>query len=201
LALLYMISPQNILIKDGVFIGTYPMKITLIAGIIGFTLVQISFALNKRQIKQKDLICDLEIGINKKSITIKAYMDSGNVLKDPLTEDPVVIVEKSKMEKIVHLDRLEIYGEGCSNYERGDDKLKIRLIPFKSIGSQNGMLIGIKPEYIKINYNEKIIEKRSVIIALYDKKISRDYQALVGLEILEGGDKNEHIRNVKQGVF
>ncbi len=201
LALLYMISPQNILIKDGVFIGTYPMKITLIAGIIGFTLVQISFALNKRQIKQKDLICDLEIGINKKSITIKAYMDSGNVLKDPLTEDPVVIVEKSKMEKIVHLDRLEIYGEGYSNYERGDDKLKIRLIPFKSIGSQNGMLIGIKPEYIKINYNEKIIEKRSVIIALYDKKISRDYQALVGLEILEGGDKNEHIRNVKQSVF
>lgn len=201
LALLYMISPQNILIKDGVFIGTYPMKITLIAGIIGFTLVQISFALNKRQIKQKDLICDLEIGINKKSITIKAYMDSGNVLKDPLTEDPVVIVEKSKMEKIVHLDRLEIYGEGYSNYERGDDKLKIRLIPFKSIGSQNGMLIGIKPEYIKINYDEKIIEKRSVIIALYDKKISRNYQALVGLEILEGGDKNEHIRNVKQGVF
>lgn len=193
LAMLYMISPQNVIIKDGVFIGTYPMKITLIAGIIGFTIVQISFSINKRQIKQKDLICDLEIGVNKKNITVKAYMDSGNVLKDPLTKAPVVIVEKDKIGKIVNLDKL-------NNYEGGED-LKIRLIPFKSIGSQNGMLIGLKPEYIKINYNENVIEKNNVIIALYEKKIARDYQALIGLDILEEGDKNENIRNVKQSVF
>lgn len=199
LAMLYMISPQNIIIKDGVFVGTYPMKITLIAGIIGFTIIQISFSINKRQIKQKDLICDLEIGINKKSVTVKAYMDSGNVLKDPLTRAPVVIVEKNKIGKIVDLDKLNIY-EDKNQYEGGDE-LKIRLIPFKSIGSQNGMLIGLKPEYIKINYNENIIEKSNVIIALYEKKISKDYQALIGLEILEEGDRNENIRNVKQGVF
>lgn len=221
IAMLYMISPQNVIVRNGVFVGTYPMKVTLIAGIVGFTIVQISFSLNKRQIKQKDLICDLEIGINKKIVTVKAYMDSGNVLRDPLTRDPVIIVEKSKLEKVIDLNKLRIYASDkkannideyneesrLNNYKYkqntrgGEDQLKIRLIPFKSIGSQNGMLIGIKPEYIKINYNEKIIQKRNIIIGLYDKKISKNYQALIGLEILEKGDKNENIRNVKQSVF
>lgn len=209
LALLYMISPQNIMIQNGVFVGTYPMKITLIAGIIGFSVIQISFALNKRQIKQKDLICDLEIGVNHKSVTVKAYMDSGNVLKDPLTKSPVVIVEKSRLEKIIDLNKINIYESQeikkdeakAENDERSDEKLKIRLIPFKSIGSQNGMLIGIKPDYIRVNYNEAIIQRKNVIIALYDKKISKNYEALIGLEILEGGDKNENIRNVEQGVL
>lgn len=197
LALLYMISPQNVVIKNGVFVGTYPMKVTLIAGIIGFTIVQISFALNKRQIKQKDLICDLEICINHKNVTLKAYMDSGNILKDPLTGMPVVIAEKSKLREVIDLD--EINQKYMS--QMGQSNLKIRFIPFKSIGSQNGMLIGIKPEYIKINYNEKIVVKRNVIIGLYDKKIGKNYQALIGLETLEGGDKNENFRNVKQSVL
>ncbi len=194
------------------------MKVTLIAGIIGFTLVQISFALNKRQIKQKDLICDLEIGLNNKSVSVKAYMDSGNVLRDPLTKSPVVIVEKSRLNKIIDIDKInlyenydevdeedneKLYKNHCENKvcEGGDQNLKIRLIPFKSIGSQNGMLIGIKPEYIKVSYNDRIVQKRNVVVGLYDKRISKNYQALIGLEILEGGDESENIRNVKQGVL
>lgn len=190
LAMLYMISPKRVSFQNGVLVGTYPMKITLIAGLVGFFIIQYSFSLNKRQMKIKDLLCELEIVVNNKKVKMKGYIDSGNTLKDPISKKPVIIVEKEVMQEIVDVNKLL----------GGDENLKIRLIPFKSIGKQNGMLIGIRPEYVKIKYNENQIITKKVIIGIYDKKISKNYSALIGLEILEGGRENENIRNVKQNV-
>ena len=190
LAMLYMISPKRVSFQNGVLVGTYPMKITLIAGLVGFFIIQYSFSLNKRQMKIKDLLCELEIVVNNKKVKMKGYIDSGNTLKDPISKKPVIIVEKEVMQEIVDVNKLI----------GGDENLKIRLIPFKSIGKQNGMLIGIRPEYVKIKYNENQIITKKVIIGIYDKKISKNYSALIGLEILEGGRENENIRNVKQNV-
>ncbi len=190
LAMLYMISPKRVSFQNGVLVGTYPMKITLIAGLVGFFIIQYSFSLNKRQMKIKDLLCELEIVVNNKKVKMKGYIDSGNTLKDPISKKPVIIVEKDVMQEIIDVNKLL----------GGDENLKIRLIPFKSIGKQNGMLIGIRPEYVKIKYNENQIITKKVIIGIYDKKISKNYSALIGLEILEGGRENENIRNVKQNV-
>ena len=190
LAMLYMISPKRVSFQHGVLVGTYPMKITLIAGLVGFFIIQYSFSLNKRQMKIKDLLCELEIVVNNKKVKMKGYIDSGNTLKDPISKKPVIIVEKEVMQEIVDVNKLI----------GGDENLKIRLIPFKSIGKQNGMLIGIRPEYVKIKYNENQIITKKVIIGIYDKKISKNYSALIGLEILEGGREYENIRNVKQNV-
>ena len=93
LALLYIINPQNINFENGVLIGTYPLKVTIIAGIIGFIVIQIAFRINKRQVKKKDMYCKLEVVINKKIVKIKAYVDTGNMLKEPITNIPVIIVE------------------------------------------------------------------------------------------------------------
>ncbi len=200
LALLYIINPENISFKNGVLIGTYPMKVTLIAGVVGFLIIQISFQINKRQMKKKDMICDLEISINKKKIKLKSYVDTGNMLKEPLTQEPVIIVEKEKLNNIINVNIEEILG--------GDDKkiekIKFRIIPFKTIGNENGILIGIKPDFVKIIFedNEKYVE--NVIIGMYDKKIGKEYQALIGLELLEGDRENEsantNIRVNKQNV-
>ena len=190
LAMLYLISPQNVSFQNGVLVGTYPMKVTLFAGLIGFIIIQYSFSLNKRQMKIKDLLCDVKIVVDGKEVKLKGYIDSGNTLKDPLSKKPVIIVEKSIMENIIDTD----------NLLGGDERLKLRLIPFKSIGKQNGMLIGIKPEYVIINYNENKVKTRNVIVGIYDKKISKSYSALIGLEILEGGKEHENSRNVKQSV-
>ena len=37
-ALLYIVRPQDIFIKNGVYIGTYPLKIALLGGIVGFVI-------------------------------------------------------------------------------------------------------------------------------------------------------------------
>ena len=196
LALLYMISPKSIVFKDGVLVGTYPMKMTIIAGLLGFFVIQIAFQINKRQLKKKDMICDLEICINRQKTKVKAYLDSGNTLKDPITNKPVIIVEKGKVKKLCNIDLEKIIGGDEENIE----KLKLKIIPFNSIGKQNGMLIGVKPDFVKIEYEDKEEYIYNVIIGMYDKKISKDYHALIGLELLEGESQDENFRNIKQNV-
>ena len=196
LALLYMISPESIAFKDGVLVGTYPMKITIVAGLVGFCIIQIAFQINKRQLKKKDMICNLEISINKQKTEVKAYLDSGNTLKDPISKKPVIVVEKNKIKNFTDIDLEKIIGGDEPNTEN----LKLKIIPFNSIGKQNGMLIGVKPDFVKIEYEDREEYIYDVVIGMYDKKINKDYHALIGLELLEGEKQDANIRNIKQNV-
>lgn len=203
-ALLYFISPQNILIEKGVLIGTYPIKIVLAGGIVGFIIITTAFKNIKGRLTKKDMFCNIKININSKNIYTKAIIDTGNFLKEPITKIPVVVVEKNILTGVVSekiLNNLSNIIEG-KEVNLGEYLSKIRLIPFMSLGKQNGMLIGIKADGITVNTQEDIIFIENVIIGIYDGTLSKTgkYRALIGLELLEnkGGNKeNEYIRIAK----
>lgn len=52
-ALLYVIKPQEIFSFNGVLIGSYPLKIAIIGGIVGFFITTISFRVIKSRNKKK----------------------------------------------------------------------------------------------------------------------------------------------------
>ena len=61
---------------------------------------------------------------------------------------------------------------------------KLKIIPFSSLGKQNGMLVGIKPEKLEV-INEQVEEKNNVIIGIYNKSLTKrgEYNALIGIEL------------------
>ncbi len=196
LALMYLIAPQRIVFEDGRLIGMYPMSISLIAGGLGFITIQYAFKINKRKLDKKDLICKLRIKICGKTISTKAFIDSGNSLKDPLTLKPVIIIENMVIKKAIDLK--DYYINEC---EGGDSKLGIRLIPYKSLGKQNGILMGVMPECVEIKYDNESIVKNNVIIGLYNEKIGKNYSALVGLDFIYGGNEDEFNSNFEKNIF
>lgn len=142
--LLYFIKPQDILIRNGYLTGTYPIKIALLGGIVGFVIVNIAFKLVKGKISKKDMFCDIEIFFKGKSIKIRAMIDTGNLLKDPISGMPVIVVEKSKLEAIIPkaiVNNLNtILGGGKESKLTEEEKEympKFRVIPFSSLGKQN----------------------------------------------------------------
>lgn len=188
-ALLYFISPGDILFQNGVLVGIYPLKMILIGGLIGFIIIISSFKSIKNKIAKKDMACILIVKFGDKKIKVKAIIDTGNFLKEPLTGKPVVIVEKSILENAISgdiLNNLEniISGKKHIDYEHIS---KIKLIPFTALGTESGLLLGIKPDEFYINYQEKIIENNNVIIGIYGKSLSKNnkYNALVGLDLIE----------------
>lgn len=192
-ALLYYVRPQDVLMKNGVYIGTYPLKIALLGGIVGFAIINIAFKVIKGKISKKDMFCEVEINFNHKVSGVKAMIDTGNLLKDPITGNNVIVVESEKLEEIIPKDILKniehlIAGQLQEEREEMQEYLaRVRVIPFSSLGKQNGMLVGFKPDKIVIKCEDIEKEISKVIVGIYDKKLSKnnDYTALVGINIME----------------
>ena len=152
------------------------MKNAIISGSIGFIITFFAFKYNKSKITKNDLICELIIKIGNKKVRLKALIDTGNSLKYSNTNDNVIIVEKNK---IFSEDEFKKYIEEGSDENANNTKL--RLIPFKSIGKENGVLIGIKPDEVIMIKDEKITKLENVIIGMYEKKIGTKYSAIIGI--------------------
>ena len=192
-SLIYIVKPQEILMKNGLFLGTYPLKIAILGAIVAFTIITIVFKLAKNKIYKKDFLCKMEICINNKKIETMTMVDTGNMLKEPITNMPVVVVEHVLLYECIPeeiLNNLEnIIGGDFSNISektKSEYISKLKLIPFSSLGKQNGMLIGIKPDYIKIKTEEKENKIENVIIGIYNKSLTKkgEYQALIGMELI-----------------
>ena len=205
--LMYFLKPQMAQIKNGVFVGAYPIKVALIGGVISFIIIQISFKIVKTKLNKKNMIYNIEINIGKKSITIKALLDTGNLLRDPITGLPVIVVENESLRTLISekiLNNLEkILGGDIDELAQDEDFKKtisrFRMIPFSSLGKQNGLLLGIKADYIRIISDEKTDNVSNAIIGIYDKSFTKNkkYTAIFGLDMLEGGIKDECIADVK----
>lgn len=135
--------------KDGVLIGTYPIKIILIGGIVGFVIIVTSFKNIKGRLSKKDILCDLKISINNKDLYVRAIIDTGNFLKEPITKTPVVVVEKEELIGIIDDKILNNLDEIVNGKDVSVDEyaLKLRLIPFSSLGKENGLLIRNKVRF------------------------------------------------------
>lgn len=160
----------------------------LIGGLIGFFVIIISFKSIKNRLSKKDMLCNISIVFEEGKVDVNAIIDTGNFLKEPLTGKPVIIVEKDVLKNAIPVNILENMEEIINGTKEVDDKYisKIRLIPFSALGTENGLLLGIKPEKFYINYQGKIVENKKVIVGIYNKKLSRNnkYKALVGLDII-----------------
>lgn len=188
-ALLYFVRPQDILYENGVLIGTYPIKIILIGGILGFIIITMSFKNIKGKFTKKDMFCTIKLFVENKQMQLKAIIDTGNLLKDPLTNNPVIVVEKNKLlnlfPKILINNTTEIIkGE---QIDLGKYSSKIRVIPFNSLGKENGMLLGIKLEKIEIEYQDILSNFNNIIVGIYEGVLSKSgkYSALIGLNLIE----------------
>lgn len=196
-ALIYFIKPESVKIQNGVFVGIYPIKIALLAGVIAFIITQIAFRINKNKINSKNIIINMKIYLDEKKIEVKALLDSGNMLKDPINGAPVVIIEKNSLYKIISkevIERLHTILGGDENENQADLQKyinKVRMVPFMSIGKENGMLIGIRVDKVKIETEDINIEKKNVVVGIYDNKLTKDnkYNALIGLNLLEENEK------------
>lgn len=199
-ALLYFVKPQDILMKNGVYIGTYPLKIAILGGIVGFVVINISFKIIKGKITKKSMFCDVEIYLNNNMSKVHALVDTGNLLKEPITGNSVIVVEKEQLYNLIPnniLDNVEEIMYCNNNLENIDSEYisKLRLIPFSSLGTPNGMLIGTKVDKIKINFEEEEIDVQNVIAGIYNKSLTKNglYNALIGLDLLDNTKVVEHI--------
>ena len=193
LNLIYFLRPENVSIKNGLFTGEYALKVIMLGAIMAFIIIKISIKIIKTKFNAKDMYCDIKLKINGKQIETKAMIDTGNLVKEPITNTPVVIVEESLLEGIISKEILK----NLENILRGnlenlpqdiqDEYLpKLRCIPFSSLGKENGMLVGIKISEIVVKSEDDEKKTSNIIIGIYERSLTKrgEYIALVGVDLL-----------------
>ena len=190
LALIYVANTGKISIHNGIIYGNYTLLTIMFGAIVSFVVIVISFKLIKNKITKKDLICTIIIKVNDKKVKTKALIDTGNFLRDPITNIPVIVAEHSVFKNIISDEILEnienILGGDLNEISetiKNQYLSKIKIIPFSSLGKQNGMILGISAQEVTVEQNEELKKIEKIIIGLYDKKLSKkeEYHALVGL--------------------
>ena len=194
-SLIYIVKPQEIIMKNGLFLGTYPLKTVILGAIVAFVIIITAFKIIKSKISKKDLICEITVEIEGKKIITKALIDTGNMLKEPITNTPVVVIEHTLLYDVIpkeilnHLEEI-IGGDFKERPEEIKNRYvsKLKLIPYSSLGKQNGMLLGIKAKKLIIVKGEEKekIEKENIILGIYDKSLTKkgEYRAIIGMEFV-----------------
>ena len=151
-------------------LNIYSISVVALAGGCIFAIYQ----LLGRSGSFDDLI-DVEIKYEDKTVKLKALRDTGNSLLDPLTGRSVLVVGAKTAQRLLGLTKCQLSNpiEAVeSNAFPG-----LRLVPFKTVGQSNGMLLALKFQNVKIGE-----ELGSRLVAFAPEGLTGDtgYDALAG---------------------
>lgn len=162
------------------------LMVVVLIGKYGWNIIKEKFYKDKYLLKFK-------VWIDGEVVDLCGLLDTGNSLRDPLTNLPVIITElKPLLESFPTEIRNILTDEEMDVVEKTEQLMeagwfrKFQIIPFSSVGKERGLMIGYKPDKVEI-VQEDICCVGRVIIALHDGELDKegDYQALLHPELLE----------------
>ncbi|MBE7050646.1 MAG: hypothetical protein E7394_07795 [Ruminococcaceae bacterium] len=161
-------------IQNGIVYFDISPFVLLVASFLSILIIWLSSAIFSRN---KNLgLKSLKIYLGDKGCDMQALSDTGNLLKEPISNLPVIIVEKSFIEPL--------FPSGIPNGESNfSTEIKLRLIPYSSVGCKSSIMTGFVPDKILFDGNKEI----KAVIGISDDSLSatKEYGALFNPLILK----------------
>ncbi|MCL2386031.1 MAG: sigma-E processing peptidase SpoIIGA [Defluviitaleaceae bacterium] len=175
---------------DG-FARTVSWQLMLVGMIISYIIIKISLKVFERHTLKRQMLCNVHITIGDNDCNFNALVDTGHSLKEPISQSPVIIAEFEQVKPLLP-DGLKVLF-----YEKQENDLavllsiheesfynRIRMIPFTSLGRSNGMLIGFRPDHVKVEGAEN--SPTDIVIGIYNDKLCQDgrYRGLLSPDLV-----------------
>ena len=178
--LMNVLNREGYSIFDGAIVGNFNLSWLIVAVIIGFVL---SIIVIRR--RAKHVLADVTISVGGREADAKILLDTGNLLKEPYENRPVMIIQKDVASNIldsVIMDRLH-------DILRGAEVLPIGMfyIPYRSLGKEYGYLLGFKPDFVRLKGDSK--KYTNLVIGICEDVICETgaYSGIFGLDTFDGG--------------
>ncbi|NFO99213.1 sigma-E processing peptidase SpoIIGA [Clostridium botulinum] len=153
--------------NSNTILSKFSYKYLILAIMVFYIVIHrlVSYIRDRNEIS--NFIYEIDIVMDDFTKKVKAFLDTGNELREPATNLPVMIVEKS----VISISELNT-----------DKKF---VIPYRVVNGFTGELQGFKPKYIQV-HRKNTVEKREVIVALCNNGLSElnDYNALLSRGII-----------------
>ena len=182
LALWFTFKPPGMEISNGIVYFNISPIVLVFSTLVSYFIIEIINRILGTKSTQ-NTFCTIKIDFGNKTEKIKAKIDTGNLLKEPFSNLPVIIIRKSMASKIVPksiLDSLDTYSDLTNNsYTLSAPFYSIRMIPFGTVLGE-GILPAFKPQ--KIITPEGIFKEAYVAICP-DNTLSEEIGALINPEL------------------
>jgi len=193
--LYYFLNPEGGMVSNGIYnISGFPIKTLLVSIIFAYIVIKICWDIIKSKAIHENLMVPVLIEFENKKVMIDALIDTGNSLRDPISNIPVIVVEFEAVKEILPEEVRKIFLNGIEadlnlvvqEISKTDWASRFRLIPFNSLGKINGMLIGFRPDRIEIELKNGKKDFEEVVVGIYNRILSGDesYRALLSLELV-----------------
>lgn len=162
------------IMQNGILYFNISPTVLIVTSALSVFLIWLSSAVFSRN---KNLgIKSLRIYLGNRNCDIDALSDTGNLLKEPISNLPVIIVEKSYIKPL--------FPTGIPEYDNINQvNAKIRLIPYSSVGCKSSIMTGFVPDKILLDDKKEI----KAIIGISEDILSdtKEYGALFNPVILK----------------
>ncbi|GEN32729.1 sporulation sigma-E factor-processing peptidase [Aneurinibacillus danicus] len=181
-------------VVDGIVVthtGASGPPLTLWFLIIGFSLLWWGVRYGYYSVKASRQVdvqyVQLEVDIFGHTIACRGFIDTGNQLFDPLTRIPVTVMEAEVWKGILPERLLQRLEEEITAFELDMPEEesrwleRLRFIPYRTVSSQTGFLVAIRPDEVRVYANDKTYCINRMLIGLRAVRLSADrsYQAIV----------------------
>ncbi|HEX3017555.1 MAG TPA: sigma-E processing peptidase SpoIIGA [Caproicibacter sp.] len=165
-AIWYFCAPQGLVIRNSVvYFNISPILLILLAATC-YAVITLINRITGRQ-PPKDLFCRITVSHGGVSCGCSARVDTGNSLREPFSNYPVAVIERSVIRRLIP----------------PNGNLNFRLIPYDAV-SGSGVLKAFRPDRLTIDYRNKSIQVTEVYIAVSETKLG-DSEALLNPDLLQ----------------
>lgn len=192
---MFYLTSFNGIISNGIFyIGDISIKNIFIACGVGYILINFCWGYIQKQLSKEKILMNIQITLDGIVAEVMGIVDTGNSLIDPISQYPVIIVEYDAILQILPEEVQKIFNSSDKPdfaqmplFLNGSSWItRLRMIPYNALGTENGMLLGFKPDYVHIGGEEDMKDIKEIIIAIYDRKLSKagEYSALLHPDLI-----------------
>lgn len=181
IAFFMLFSPPVAIRNGAVYIDISPIMLVGII-LVCYIVIRIICKVSGRSIPSQE-ICWLTIEHNGEKVKLIAKTDTGNMLKEPFSNLPVIVTEREQLKELLPNEISDYFTRAaCITNTSYEYMSSIRLIPYNSVGG-DGLLPAFKPNSISILLNGKST-KTEAYIAVTDRKLSESFSAIVPSELI-----------------
>lgn len=143
------------------------------AGMLGYQVI--SWWLEQLKKRKKAGICKVQMCGYGNEIWLDALLDTGNSLREPISGKPVSVVDEDIFNRLEWVKLPE----------------KLKAIPYRSIGRENGIMEGYEVPEIVINNEGEQLCWQKVIVGISKTKVSTDgkYQMILHPDLCRGASE------------
>ncbi|MGL5351854.1 MAG: sigma-E processing peptidase SpoIIGA [Clostridium sp.] len=149
------------------YMSNNSIKYTLISLMALYIVIVRAYEYLRGRLVVKSLIYDIEIFVNGNILKVKGFLDTGNELREPVTNLPCIIIEESYLNKVT-ISEKEYFN-----------------IAYKTIG-ESGKIRGFRGDKVRIRNEDAEWRNVDAIICGCENKLSsdNDFNALLSIGII-----------------